>query len=154
MTDIDGGYDPTLDDEPCFGADQDCDCGNCAVTTDRTEIDRLAMAVQRSMGRRALNTVGIAADLIEDGWRKPREITTVEELDALHVDTLIVASGTYLRGKGEFYDCWAIPVPNYISGTTERTWWVMVHGDDWASSLTTTSRITEARVLYTPEEPR
>lgn len=93
-------------------------------------------------------------ELLAAGWRKTREITATAELDALPVDTLIVASGTYLRGKGGFHNCWAIPVPAYISGITERTWWVLVHGDDWVSSLTTTSRITEARVLYTPEGSR
>jgi hypothetical protein len=81
-------------------------------------------------------------------------MSTRDELETLPVDSLIVASGTYAFGKGEFHDCWAIPVPSDVSGTSgpDRAWWVLVHGEDWLSSLTVTSRITSARILWTSNE--
>lgn len=66
-------------------------------------------------------------------------------------DTLIRASGTYSDG-GTFTNCWARPVPQYVSGAldgTERLWEVLVFGHSAWHSLTTSGRITSAEVLYT-----
>lgn len=70
-------------------------------------------------------------------------------LDALPDETLIEASGTYASDAGSFYQCWARPVPRYVTGDGPRTWEVLVFGDSWPQNLVTTDRITAARVLYT-----
>lgn len=64
--------------------------------------------------------------------------------------TLIRASGTYPRG-GTFTDCWARPVPQYVSGAidgADRLWEVLVFGSTAFGALTTSACITSAEVLY------
>lgn len=65
-------------------------------------------------------------------------------------ETLIRASGTY-PGGGTFTDCWARPVPQYMSGAidgADRLWEVLVFGSGGIAALTTTACITSAEVLY------
>lgn len=71
-------------------------------------------------------------------------------LNAYPEETLIRASGTYLNG-GTFTNCWARPVPAYISGQVEgadQLWEVLVFGSFPTDSLTTSDRITAAELLY------
>lgn len=65
-------------------------------------------------------------------------------------ETLIRATGTY-PGGGTFTDCWARPVPQYVSGAVDgadRLWEVLVFGSTAISALTTTACITSAELLY------
>lgn len=80
-------------------------------------------------------------------------ITTPDELDALpESDVLILASGRYPRGGGTFHDCWARPVPPWITGTDERAWEVLVYGETWPDNVVATADITlPATVLYRPD---
>lgn len=93
---------------------------------------------------------------------EPEQITvTIEAGDLLNVEepslndlpeeTLIRATGAY-PGGGTFTDCWARPVPEYVSGApdgSDRLWEVLVFGSGGIDALTTTACITSFEVLHT-----
>ncbi|MDQ5860636.1 MAG: hypothetical protein M3536_00025 [Actinomycetota bacterium] len=81
---------------------------------------------------------------------QPRTITTIEELDALHTDSLIEASGSY-PNDGGFTNCWVRPLPSFIGGSNPRAWEVLIYLDGGPHNLTTSDRITlPAIVLHEP----
>lgn len=84
-----------------------------------------------------------------------RTITTAAELDALHDErVLLEASGSYRYGSGTFEECWVRPVPPWITGTTERVWEVLVHGDEAPLSLVHTEDLDlPVTVLVDPSAP-
>lgn len=84
-----------------------------------------------------------------------RTITTAAELDALHDErVLLEASGSYRYGNGTFEECWVRPVPPWITGTPERVWEVLVHGDKAPLSLVHTEDIDlPVTVLHDPSAP-
>jgi SAM-dependent MidA family methyltransferase len=73
-----------------------------------SERDELAdllwdMAI-RHLGVATSSSKSMAEELIEAGYRKPRTITTAEELDALPVDTVIRTAGGRVYEKGCYPD--------------------------------------------------
>jgi len=82
-------------------------------------------------------------------WEAP--VTEEPSLNHLPEETLIRATGTY-PGGGTFTDCWARPVPQYVSGAidgSDRLWEVLVFGSGGVDALTTSACITSFEVLYT-----
>ena len=84
-----------------------------------------------------------------------RTITTAAELDALHDErVLLEASGSYRYGSGTFEECWVRPVPPWITGTPERVWEVLVHGNRAPLSLVHTEDLDlPVTVLVDPSTP-
>ena len=82
-----------------------------------------------------------------------RTITSYEELDALPDESLVLASGKYLNGLGDFTDCWIRPIPDHITGGTgARLWEALIYLDGGVHNMTRNDCITlPVQVLY--EEP-
>lgn len=81
-----------------------------------------------------------------------KTITTAEELEAVHAreDAIIRGSGTYRDGMSTFTSCYAVPVPDDITGSDERYWAVIVHGTSWLDSLVKESDIRLPATLIHP----
>jgi len=85
----------------------------------------------------------LADSILAAGYRKPRIVTTCEELDALDDDSLVLASGKYLNGDGDFTDCWIRPIPDHVTGGTgARLWEALIYLDGGVHNMTRNDCIT------------
>ena len=73
----------------------------------------------------------LAGVLIEKGWRKPREVRTAAELDALPVGSVVVG-----LSSGHDIDCdaaWAEPHP-YIKSDDDGMWFSSIDWDGYSAA--------------------
>lgn len=102
---------------------------------------------QLILGRTTLKAV---ERILAAGYRKPQQVTTYDQLDALPDDSLVMATGKYLNGQGDFTDCWMRPLPDHVTGGTgARLWEVLVYLDGGVHNMTRNDCISlPATVLH------